>query len=263
VNEPLQVAKYAADLSAGRVKRFLRREDINPEMSILSQRRDPDLYPELTYLGSMYGKIRLYRTWMFGRDNPARGWQNTTGSVDYLSDTADNLALMLNRFQNDAEIAPRITQLLNELYEGITGFNVQVFGGKMEVRLTEGKYSISASRLSDGTMRFLCLLVILLHPSPPPLVCIEEPELGLHPDAIMAIAKLLKEASERTQLIVTTHSEMIVDALSQSPEDVVVCEKIDGKTVFTRQDDEKLKSWLERYTLGELWTRGQIGGNRW
>lgn len=243
--------------------RNLKRGDLNVEQSILSQRRDPDLYPELTYLSAAYGQIRLYREWTFGRSNPSRDWQDTAGANDFLSDSADNLALMLNRFQNEPEVASRIVEMLNELYDGITNFNVQVFGGRMQVRLSEGKFSIPASRLSDGTLRFLSLLVILLHPTPPPLICLEEPELGLHPDAVLAIGKLIKEASERTQLIVTTHSDVLLDAMSTSPEDVVVCEKHDGVTEMTRLNAEDLKVWLEKYSLSDLWTRGKIGGNRW
>src|ERR1700742_3728706 len=87
-----------------------------------------------------------------------------------------------------------------------------------------------AARLSDGTLRYLCLLTILLHPEPPPLICIEEPELGLHPDIIPKVADLLVDASHRTQLIVTTHSEALVSRLSEIPESVVVCERDDRGT---------------------------------
>lgn len=244
-------------------QRVLRREDINPELSILSQRRDPYLYPELTYLSDSYGQIRLYREWTFGRNNPARGWQDTAGANDFLSDSADNLALMLNRFQNEPEVASRIIEMLNELYDGITNFHVQVFGGRMQVRLTEGKFSIPASRLSDGTLRFLSLLVILLHPTPPPLICLEEPELGLHPDVIVAVGKLIKEASQRTQLIVTTHSRVLIDTFQESPEDVIVVSKHDGNTHMERLDPEKLGAYLDKYSLSNLWSTGEIGGNRW
>jgi predicted ATPase len=243
--------------------RALRREDINPELSILSQRRDPDLYPELSYLGDVYRQIRLYREWSFGRHNLARDWQDTAGEINYLSSQYDNLALLLNRFQNEPEVDSRITELLHELYEGITGYSVQVFGGKMQIRLKESKFTIAASRLSDGTLRFLSLLVILLHPTPPPLICLEEPELGLHPDAVLAIGKLILEASERTQLIVTTHSDILVDVLGRTPENIIVCEKHDGQTEMERLSGPELQGWLERYTLSELWTRGKLGGNRW
>ena len=122
---------------------------------------------------------------------------------------------------------------------------------------------VPATRLSDGTLRFLCLLSILCHPNPPPLVCIEEPELGLHPDVLPVLSDLLREASQRCQLIVTTHSDMLVDTLTDTPESVVVCEKHDGMTEMHRLDKADLTEWLKRYSLGDLWTRGDLGGNRW
>ena len=149
------------------------------------------------------------------------------------------------------------------MYEGLTDFEVVAEGGTVQVFFTEGEFSISATRLSDGTLRFLCLLAILCDPEPPPLICIEEPELGLHPDILPTVADLLKEASQRTQLIVTTHSDMLVDAMTDCPESVVVCEKHDGKTEMTRLAASDLAVWLEKYRLGQLWIQGQLGGTRW
>jgi predicted ATPase len=119
-------------------------------------------------------------------------------------------------------------------------------------------------RLSDGTLKFLCLLAVLLEKEPPPLICIEEPEVGLHPEAIQIVAEALVDASERTQLVVTTHSEALIDALSDRPEDVLVTERdFENGTQFRRLDSHQLSVWLERYTLGALWRKGEIGGNRW
>jgi predicted ATPase len=120
-----------------------------------------------------------------------------------------------------------------------------------------------ATRLSDGTLRWLMLLIVLLDPAPPPVICIEEPELGLHPDMIPTLADLLREASTRTQLIITTHSQSLVECFSDDPESVCVCEKADGATRIRRLDGERLKVWLQDYSLGQLWASGQIGGNRW
>src|SRR6202034_1027015 len=119
------------------------------------------------------------------------------------------------------------------------------------------------SRLSDGTLRWLALLIILLNPTPPPLVCLEEPELGWHPDIVPTLADLLRDASTRTQLIVTTHSTSLVDAFSDTPEAICVCEKVEGATQIRRLDRDKLKVWLNDYSLGHLWASGEIGGNRW
>ena len=102
---------------------------------------------------------------------------------------------------------------------------------------------IPAERLSDGTLRYLSLLTVLLDPDPPPLIGIEEPELGLHPDIVFELAKLLVEASERTQLVVTTHSHTLVDALTDHPTSVVACDKHEGQTWFKRADPEVLESW--------------------
>ena len=109
----------------------------------------------------------------------------------------------------------------------------------------------------------MCLLAILCHPEPPPLICIEEPETGLHPDILPTIAELMIEASQRTQLIVTTHSDILVSAFSEIPEAVLVCEKDEDGTHFTRLEKDKLKVWLEEYELGDLWLKGEIGGKRW
>lgn len=109
----------------------------------------------------------------------------------------------------------------------------------------------------------MCLLAVLCHPTPPPLVCIEEPELGLHPDILPTLSDLLREASGRCQLVVTTHSDVLVDALTDTPDAVVVCEKHGGQTEMRRLDKADLAAWLERYSLGELWRKGELGGNRW
>ena len=119
------------------------------------------------------------------------------------------------------------------------------------------------TRLSDGALRYLCLIAILCNPNPPPLICIEEPELGLHPDIIPMLSDLLIEASERTQLIVTTHSDVLLDTLNERPEVVMVCEKKEGQTQIKRLNAEELAANLEEYSLGKLWMDGSIGGNRW
>ncbi len=87
--------------------------------------------------------------------------------------------------------------------------------------------------------------------------------MGLHPDVLVSVGKLLKEASKKTQLIVTTHSDVLVDCMSDEPEDVIVCEKTDAVSSMRRLNADDLKDWLEKYSLGELWRRGEIGGNRW
>ncbi len=110
-------------------------------------------------------------------------------------------------------------------------------------------------------MRFIALLASLLAPSPPPLLCIEEPELGLHPDAVSLLGDLLLEASTRMQLIVTTHSDALVSALTSQPDSVIACERPGAGTVLRRLDPKPLAAWLDKYRLGDLWRMGELGAN--
>jgi predicted ATPase len=243
--------------------RALQQEDVDTTSSILAQRKDPDQYPELTYLGQAFKKIRIYRDWSFGRLMAARLPQKADLPNDMLEPDGSNLGLVLNRLRRDPVVKERLLHALRDLYEGIDDYDVQVEGGTVQVFFHEGRHTIPATRLSDGTLRYLCLLTVLCHPSPPPLICIEEPELGLHPDILPSLADLMKEASTRTQLIVTTHSDILVDAMSDRPEAVWVCEKGGDGTRMQQLDGEQLGPWLQKYRLGELWTRGEIGGTRW
>lgn len=244
-------------------KRALRHEDVDSNRSILAQRRDPDQYPEITYLAKVFPRIRLYREWTFGRYTAPRLPQKADLPNDYLEPDASNIGLVLNRLRWEPGVKPRLLDALHTLYEGIEDFDVRIEGGTVQVFFKEGRFIVPATRLSDGTLRYLCLLAILCHPNPPPLVCIEEPELGLHPDILPMLADLMREAAERCQLIVTTHSDVLVDALTDWPEAIMVCEKGESGSVLRRLDAAELKPWLEKYRLGELWIRGEIGGTRW
>ena len=239
------------------------REAFESDASILAQRRDPEAYPEVSYLTRAYEKIRAYREWTFGHNTVFREPQKADMRNDRLEEDFSNLGLFLNRLRRTPKAKSTILEGLRDLYEDFSDFDVSVEGGTVQVFFTEGDFTIPATRLSDGTLRYLCLLAILCDPEPPPLICIEEPELGLHPDMLPKIADLLISASTRTQLIVTTHSDILVDAMTERPEAILVCEKHAGQTVMRRLDAKSLASWLEKYRLGELWTRGELGGTRW
>ena len=242
--------------------RKLARETIDSSLSILAQRRDPEMYAILSYLAETYEKIRIYREWGFGRNTVFREPQKADMRNDRLEEDFSNLGLFLNRLRRFPKAKTKILKGLKDLYEGVTDFDVIIEGGTVQVFFTEGDFTIPATRLSDGTLRYLCILAILCDPTPPPLICIEEPELGLHPDILPKIADLMVDASQNTQLIVTTHSDILVDAMSEYPESIVVCEKNDGMTEMCRLKKEELSEWLETYRLGQLWLKGQIGGTR-
>lgn len=244
-------------------KRELRTEDIDFSASILSQRRDTDMYPELSWLGDNLSNITIYRDWNFGRYTAPRISQRADMPNKYLLPDCSNLGLVLNKLCLDSSFKKKIIQYLQELNPNIQDITVLIEGGTVQVFVQEHNMPISATRLSDGTLRLLCLIAVLCHPNPPPLICIEEPELGLHPDAIGILSRLLHEAAEKTQVVVTTHSAILVDYFTESPESVIVAEKTDSGSYLNRLKKEELKPWLENYRLGKLWLSGEIGGVRW
>ena len=245
------------------VQRQLKPETVNADQSILAQRREPEIYPEISYLADIYDKVRIYRQWYFGHNAVFREPQKADMRNDRLEEDFSNLGLFLNHLRGMPRAKNMILEALRDLYEGLDDFDVSIKGGAVQVFFTEGDFTIPATRLSDGTLRYLCLLAVLCDPSPPPLICIEEPELGLHPDILPKVADMLNTASERTQLIVTTHSDILVDAMTERPDAVLICEKHKGQTKIRRLNSEKLEKWLKEYRLGELWTHGELGGTRW
>jgi len=112
--------------------------------------------------------------------------------------------------------------------------------------------------LSDGAIRFIALSVALLQPKLPSTIIIDEPELGLHPHAIEILAEMIQAASRKTQVIISTQSPALVDCFK--PEDIVVVNRKDGATTFERLPKEGLNSWLEDYSLGDLWRKNIVAG---
>lgn len=121
-------------------------------------------------------------------------------------------------------------------------------------------YEFGPGQLSDGSLRIMALVTLLLQPPDrlPNLLVIDEPELGLHPAAEVVLAGILKSVSHDVQVIVATQSASLLDHFEA--DDVVVVESVDGASTFTRQSTEQLRSWRERYTLGEIWNKNLIGG---
>jgi predicted ATPase len=245
----------------GWTERHLERQSLLPDESVLSQRKDPDLYPELTWVGQQFGRIQTFREWSFGRYASLRRPQPADLPTDELAPDSRNLGLILNQLEH-TDAGPELNRLLVRFLPRYQRFSTLIQGGTVQFFLHEQglKAPVPATRLSDGTIRFLAMLALLLSPAPPPLVCIEEPELGLHPDALALLANLMVEASQRTQLIVTTHADALVSALTEQANSVLVCEHRGG-TMLRRVDSDKLRHWLDKYRLGEIWRIGELGGN--
>lgn len=195
-------------------------------------------------------------------------WDNKRLHAD-----AGNLAAILLRFRNSGrgQTYKRIVATIRQVAPFFRDFDLQPSEqGRSDVILNWFAETNEAGgppdqvfgphQLSDGTLRAMCLITLLLQPTDelPAIVIVDEPELGLHPYALGVIAALFKKASHHTQVLVSTQSTAFLDHFD--PEDVVVVDRKDNQSVFTRPDQEQLDRWLEEYSLGEVWEKGVIGG---
>ena len=130
----------------------------------------------------------------------------------------------------------------------------------LEWRHKDSEQYFNASSLSDGTLRFIALATLFLQPEQyrPSIILVDEPELGLHPMAITLLASLIRASSKKTQVIVSTQSPLLLDHFE--PEEVLVADRVEGSTQFTRLDKTRLESWLTDYSLGQLWEKNELGG---
>ena len=182
----------------------------------------------------------------------------------YLRHDASNLPAFLYRLQ---QTEPRAFTLIEQTIQSIAPYfkRFRLAPSSLapnQISLVweeqDSDMYLDAHSLSDGTLRFIALATLLLQPDPPKTIVIDEPELGLHPAAIEKLTALVRVASHKAQVIIATQSSSFVSCFE--PEDIVVVERKEGSTAFVRPDKERLTSWLEDYSLGELWEKNLIGG---
>ena len=180
---------------------------------------------------------------------------------------AGNLAAFLYGLKNreDAGVYSRIVGTIRLIAPFFEDFDLEPTGpGGKEIFLNwreKGSDQLfGPHQLSDGTLRAMCLVTLLLQPAEtlPTLIIVDEPELGLHPYALNVIADLFRSASSLTQVLVCTQSSTFLDNFE--PEDVIVVDRTGGSSVFSRPDTGKLNTWLDEYSLGEVWEKNVLAG---
>lgn len=185
----------------------------------------------------------------------------------YLKPDAANLAVFLYVLRERyARHYKRIVQTIRRIAPFFDDFVLEpetLNQELMRLRWRDVNYADSiftAHTLSDGTLRFICLVTLLMQPDElmPSLILIDEPELGLHPFATTLLAELLESASHKTQVIVSTQSVPLVNQFA--PEHIIVVDRKDGQSTFEHLDTDKLEGWLEDYGLGDLWEKNVLGG---
>jgi len=212
-----------------------------------------------------FDRWRLYHF----HDTSSTSPMKKTADVDdnrYLRPDGSNLAAFLyylrERHETEYSLIRRTVQRVAPFFDDFQlepqKLNPQKI--RLEWRHKGSEAYFDAAALSDGTLRFIALTTLLLQPEfyRPSVILVDEPELGLHPVAITLLASLIKQVSVNTQVIISTQSPFLLDHFQ--PEDVLVAERVDGGTQFTRLDSAKLATWLEDYSLGQLWEKNELGG---
>jgi predicted ATPase len=184
-----------------------------------------------------------------------------------LRSNGSNIASFLLRLKNAEFSQFHYQEIVNATRLVIPFFDdfrldVVKYGEAEKVRLSwqqkGSDFPMQPYHLSDGSIRFICLATALLQPFPPSAIVIDEPELGLHPEAIAILAELIQSAAKRTQLVVATQSPLLLNEFSI--EDIVVVNRKSGQSTFERLNHTDYTEWLEEYSVGELWTKNVIEG---
>lgn len=189
------------------------------------------------------------------------------GDNRWLMPDAGNLAALLLRYreENEGSVYQRIVSTIRLIAPFFDDFDLEPTGpNKQDILLNwrdkDSDQLFGPHQLSDGTLRAMCLVTLLLQADAelPELVIVDEPELGLHPYALNVIASLFRKASRHTQVLISTQSRSFLDNFA--PEDIVVVNREGRESRLSRLDPGKLEAWLEEYTLGEIWEKNVLGG---
>lgn len=226
---------------------------------------EPNLTRVPGWVRQRLARWRLYHV----HDTSAESAMRKTAKLDdnmFLRPDGSNLPAFLYRLQNKhpesygliRAIVQRVAPFFDDFILVPDPLNEQTI--RLAWRHKNSEQYFGAAALSDGSLRFIALATLFLQPQAlrPSVILVDEPELGLHPYAITLLASLVKQASVRTQVILSTQSSLMLDHFR--PEDVLVADRVDEGTQLRRLNSTALASWLEDYSLGQLWEKNELGG---
>jgi predicted ATPase len=244
--------------------KLIKYNDFDPQEVVLKEISDTDRYFALTTIKKAIRDIVVYDYFDTTPKSPIRKPMLPTSEKRLVAD-GTNLPQILNTIKiNHKQQYRKIAEMLNEVNSNFSGIDFNFIGGNIELMLEESNLdsSIHVSNISDGTLRYLCLLSILYNPERGRFICIDEPEVGLHPDMILNIANAIKDASETSTVIISTHSENLLNNFDI--EDVKVFEKDNGNaTNVISYTKDQFANWYEEFSLGLMWKQGDLGGVRY
>lgn len=184
---------------------------------------------------------------------------------DYLKEDGSNLPAFLKKIKNInlksyssiIKTIQRVAPFFQDFILNPEPRNPDNIRLKWEHKGTDEYFG--ANDLSDGTLRFICLVTLLLQPKLPTTILLDEPELGIHPSALVLLASIFKVVSAKTQLIISTQSVTLLNEFNS--EDIIVVDRIDNCSIFKRLDKDDFSDWLDEYKIGEIWQKNLINGN--
>jgi predicted ATPase len=215
----------------------------------------------------VYTAISAWQVYHFHDTSDTAAMKRPSSAHDFqvLHPDAGNLAAFLAHLRDtDKDQLNLITRTVRLVVPTFNEFRFVEKGtnGEQQIQLLwmerDHEYPLHLSQLSDGSLRFICLATALLQPLPPATIIIDEPELGLHPAAIVLLASLFKQAAMRTQVIASTQSPQLLNQFDAK--DIIVVDREEGATVLNRLDSDALSEWLSEFAIGELWQKNLIGG---
>lgn len=236
-------------------------------LGIGTESRLPDIldeHPANRYLHGVLTQARVFHFDDTGRSSAPPLRQSDLANGDTLMEDARNIAAVLysmkENHQSQYDAVLRSVRNVAPFFDDFV--LVPSRNDKVQLRWRERGLDdvFPGSALSSGTLRFLCLSVLLQQPSPPATIILDEPELGLHPTAIHQLAALFRIASEREGVRVVAATQSVSLLGQFSIDEVAVVERHGGSTVVERPSAERLGSWLEDYSVGELWEMNLLGG---
>lgn len=231
---------------------------------VLSQISDPERFYPIFTLKRALEEVAVYYYFDTTFESVIRQ-PSSYGTERKLSHDGQNLMTIINNIRNNNSLwYAEIEQAIKKINPHFKDINFNFLGSKLYLVLREDYLakSVSMEHISDGTLRYLLLLSILFNPERGNLVCIDEPETNLHPDMINTITDALKQASKNTQIIVTTHSPLLLNSFDI--EDVLIFEKNQkNETEVNFKSSDEFEDWLDNFLVGQAWLQGLIGGKRW
>lgn len=217
------------------------------------------------YLKEYLNSFTVYHFHDTSSTSPMRGACELNDN-EYLRDDGSNLAAYLYRIQQTDEKAFRLLEgVIRSIAPYFNRFKLKpdfINSDKinLEWKEVDSDMYLDGYNFSDGTLRFIALATLLLQSEAPEIIIIDEPELGLHPAAINKLAALVKRASKKSQIILSTQSTNLVNCFEV--DDIIVVDRADNQSVFKHLSTEDLSTWLNDYdySISDLWEKNLIGG---